>query len=151
MRSTEVTHGRRIVVVLEPGDDVMSAIAEACAAHTITRAVIPVFLGAFTSVTLIGTREPVADMDAPMPQKTVVEWVEGIGSGTVAPLADGTLVVHLHAAVGDKADAALAYAGHVLAAATHYTAEVVIDEVLGVGLVRRPDAASHGLSTICFD
>jgi len=58
--------------------------------------------------------------------------------------------VHLHAAVGRKSQGALAYAGHVLSAVTHYTAEVVVDEVPGTLIERRPDPAAHGLSTLRF-
>ena len=155
MRSAEVGRGRRVVVVLENGDDVLGAIGTACIDNGIREAIIPVFLGAFTSVTLIGTRDPIADPDAPLPAVSEVRWVEGVGSGTVAPASDGTLAVHLHAAVGDKADGALGYAGHVTAATTHYTVELVLDEVVfsevpGTMFVRRPDATAHGIPTLCF-
>jgi predicted DNA-binding protein with PD1-like motif len=150
MRCAEVGRGRRIVVVLENGDDVLASIARACAAHGIRAAIIPVFLGAFSTVSLIGTRDPIADHDVPLPAVTDVHWVEGVGGGSVAPAEDGSLAVHLHAAVGVKADAALGYAGHVTAAITHYTAELVLDEVTDAELVRRPDAAAHGIPTLCF-
>jgi len=148
MRSAEITVARRILAVLEPGDDVLTSIAAICTEHRITSAVIPAFLGAFTEVTLIGTDQPVADHDAPMPQSTTVRWVEGVGTATVAPDEQGRPVVHLHAAVGVKADAALGYAGHVLSARTHYTAELVIEEITGPTLRRRPDPAAHGIATL---
>lgn len=150
MRSTEVTVGRRFFVVLEPGDDILLAIADACALHGVRQAVVPVFIGAFSSVTLIGTREPVPDPDVPMPQKTTVEWSEGIGTATVFPDETGVPIVHLHIAIGDKRDAALGYSGHVLTAVTHYTVELLIEELTDAELVRRPDAASHGLTTVRF-
>lgn len=148
MRATEITTNRRILAVLEPGDDVLPSIAAVCAEHGVTSAVVPAFLGAFTEVTLIGTDQPVTDHDAPMPQSTTVRWVEGVGTATIAPDEQGRTVVHLHAAVGVKADAALAYAGHVLSARTHYTAELVIEEIAGATPVRRPDPAAHGIATL---
>ncbi len=143
-----LTRGRSILVVLEPGDDVLAGILEACAAHGITRAVVPVFLGAFTRVTLIAADGPVDDDDAPMPTSISLDWVEGSGSATVAPDASGTPVLHLHAAVGVKTARAAAYSGHVLAATAHYTVEVVIDEVLGGDFARLPDPRAHGLKGI---
>ena len=121
MRSVQVSAGRRLIAALEPGEEVLASVAALCEQHKFQAAVVPVFLGAFTQVTLIGTREPVEDEDAPMPQSTTVEWVEGVGAATVAPGPDGMLVVHLHAAVGRKSQGTLGYAGHVLSADTHYT------------------------------
>jgi predicted DNA-binding protein with PD1-like motif len=134
--------------VLEPGDEVLASIAAVCREHQFPAAVVPVFLGAFTCVTLIGTREPVADEDAPLPLSETVEWVEGLGAGTVAPDAAGTPTVHLHAAVGRKSAGTTAYAGHVLSAVTHYTAEILIEEVPGPPLWRSPDPAAHGIPTL---
>jgi predicted DNA-binding protein with PD1-like motif len=107
VRSTEVSSGRRLVAVLEPGDEVLASIGALCAEHQFLAAIVSVFFGAFTRVTLIGTHEPVEDEDAPMPRSTTVEWVEGLGAATVAPDEDGGLIVHLHAAVGRKSAGAL--------------------------------------------
>jgi predicted DNA-binding protein with PD1-like motif len=145
-----VPSGRRFAVVLEPGEEVLAAIGAACERHQVQAAFVPVFLGAFTQVTLIGTREPVPDEDVPLPRSVTVEWAEGLGSATVAPGADGEPIVHLHAAVGRKSDGALGYAGHVLSAVTHYTAEIVIEEIPGTVIERRPDPAAHGLNTLRF-
>jgi predicted DNA-binding protein with PD1-like motif len=146
-----VTSGRRILVVLEPGDEVIGALAAACREHAVRQAAVTAFLGAFSRVELIGTSEPVADPDLPLPLSTVLEHVEGTASGTVAPgvdSADGDVVVHLHAAVGVKGAAALGYVGHVLRATTHYTAEVLLEELHGVELLRRPDERAHGIPTL---
>jgi predicted DNA-binding protein with PD1-like motif len=150
VRSVEVSAGRRLIAALEPGEEVLASVAALCEQHQFQAAVVPVFLGAFTRVTLIGTREPVEDEDVPMPRSTTVEWVEGLGAATVAPGADGARVVHLHAAVGRKSQGTLAYAGHVLSAVTHYTVEIVVDEVLGPPIERFPDSAAHGIATLRF-
>jgi predicted DNA-binding protein with PD1-like motif len=150
VRSAEVSPGRRLVAALEPGEEVLAAIGALCGQYEFRAAAVPVFFGAFTRVTLIGTREPVEDEDAPLPQSTTVEWVEGLGAATVAPGEDGGLIVHLHAAVGKKSDGAVGYAGHVLSAVTHYTVELVVEEILGTAIERRPDPAAHGLNTWRF-
>ncbi len=150
MRSVSLTSGRRLLVVLEDGDEVIAGIAAACAAHGIERAALPVVSGAFRSVRLIGTREPVADPEPPLPASVTVLWAEGIAQGTVCPGPAGAPAVHLHAAVGVKDEGSAAYAGHVLAAVAHYTVEVVIDEVIG-SFHREPDPRAHGIPTIVME
>jgi predicted DNA-binding protein with PD1-like motif len=150
VRSTQVVTGRRLVAALEPGEEVLASIAALCQEHRFPAAVVPVFFGAFTRVALIATREPVADEDAPLTKSETVEWVEGLGAATVAAGADGALVVHLHAAVGRKSAGAAAYAGHVLSAVTHYTAEILIEELLGPPVKRCPDPAAHEIPTLRF-
>lgn len=152
MRTAPVTTGRRVLVVLEPGDEVLTCLAAACARHGIVLAAVTTFLGAFTSVEVIGSSVPAADPDLPVPERTRVQHVEGTASGTVAPGPDGTPVVHLHAAVGVKDASAAGVVGHVLSATTHYTAEVLLEELLpdpaGPGVVRRPDPRAHGIPTL---
>ena len=151
MRSAQIALGRRLVVALEPGEEVLASIAALCEEHQFLAAVVPVFFGAFTQVALIGTREPVADENSPLPRSETVEWVEGLGAATVAAGGEGSgLVVHLHAAVGRKSAGAAAYAGHVLSAVTHYTAEILIEEVLGPPVRRSPDPAAYGIPTLRF-
>ena len=150
MRSAQMLPGRRLLAALEPGEEVLASLAALCERNEFTAAVIPVFLGAFASVTLIGTNEPVPDEDVPLPRSTVVEWVEGFGTATVFPGPDGAPTVHLHASVGRRSTGALGYAGHVLSAVTHYTAEVLIEEVTGPLVQRLPDPAAHGLTTLHF-
>jgi hypothetical protein len=63
VRSAQVSAGRRLVVALEPGAEVLAAIGALCGQYQFRAAIVPVFFGAFTRVTLIGTREPVEDED----------------------------------------------------------------------------------------
>lgn len=137
-----------MLLVLDDGDDVLEAIAASCLEHGIVRAVVPLFLGAFRSVTLIGTEEPVEDAEAPLPKSVEVVWAEGIGSATVAPNGAGEPTVHLHATVGDKLDSSRGYSGHVLSAIAHYTVEILIDEVVSPEFHRVPDPAVHGLPSL---
>jgi predicted DNA-binding protein with PD1-like motif len=130
MISKEVIVGRRLLLVFEPGDDVIPAILAACAMSGFRQAVIPVFLGAFTSVTMIGTGEYVPDPERPLPETVTIGWVEGTATGTVTPDADGGLAVHI------------------ISATVHYTAELILEELVGEQLVRRADDKAWGIGTL---
>lgn len=149
--SAELTPGRRIGVVLAAGDDVLASIAAACVEHGIRQAVIPVFLGAFRSVRFIASGSPIDDQEAPLKDSTEVAYVEGLGSGTVTWNDEASAhIVHLHVAVGVKEQSAGGYAGHLLAAETHYVAEIVLDEVLSPLMTRVADDAAYGLENLRF-
>ncbi|UIN30955.1 PCC domain-containing protein [Microbacterium binotii] len=145
MQTAEIQTGRRVVVVLEPGDEILTSLADACRRHGIAQAAISTFSGAFRTVRLIAAETPAADPEAPMPTAVDVPYTEGLGSGTITTASDGALVVHVHVAVGVKDDAARAYAGHLLSGETHYVVEVVLDEILSPVLERRPHPGSAGL------
>lgn len=149
MIASEAVVGRTILVVLEPGDDVIGALVDACARFELQQGYIPVFSGAFRDLTIIGTDEPIEDEDAPLGDSIVVRNAEGFGSGTVAQGSDGT-AVHLHASVGAKGESSRATAGHVLAGTVQYPVEVVIVEVLSPALVRRPNPAARGIATLTW-
>lgn len=151
MFSTELVGGRRIAVVLQPGDDIFAALGEACAAHGIEQGYLPVFLGAFTEVSLIGTCLPIEDEDLPLKHSVRLTNVEGTGSGTIAWDAETASVqIHLHVAIGMKARSAQAYAGHLLGGTVHYVTEVVVEEVLAPRFLRRADPAAHGIANLVF-
>jgi hypothetical protein len=82
--STEISVARQFAVVLQPGDDVLGCIAAVCAEQAIEQGYFPVFLGAFSRVSLIGTCGPVEDPDAPLREAVHLGNVEGTGSGTIA-------------------------------------------------------------------
>jgi predicted DNA-binding protein with PD1-like motif len=152
MFSTELVGGRRIAVVLQPGDDILGALGEACAAHGIEQGYLPVFLGAFTEVSLIGTCLPVEDEDVPLKDSVLLTNVEGTGSGTIAWDAAATSVqIHLHVAIGMKSRAAAGYAGHLLGGTVHYVTEVVVEEVLAPRFARRPDPAAHDIPNLVLE
>lgn len=139
MRSAELTLGRRFVVVLDPGEEMLSALAGWAAQHEVASATVDMFFGAFRGVGLIATHEPVADPEPPLPARVDVAYVEGVGAGSIATV-DGAPVAHLHIAAGAKDAGGAAYAGHVLHAETHYTVEVVVQEVLAPSFAPEPSA-----------
>ncbi|NEM91504.1 PCC domain-containing protein [Galbitalea soli] len=146
---SEIARGRSILVVLEPGDDAIPALAAECARHGIAQGFIPVFSGAFRRVTVVGTDHAIDDEDAPLPEAVTVRNAEGFGSGTVATT-DGELVIHLHVSVGEKARSAAATTGHLLTAEVQYPVEVVVEEIVAPELARRVNEASRGLATLTF-
>lgn len=146
MHSTEIVSGRRLALALEPGDDVLGSIGQACSDHGIAQAVIVTFSGAFRRVRLIATHhDDRPDPEEPLTDAVEVTHVEGVGSGTVATLDDGTLSVHVHVAVGVRAEAGAAYAGHLLAGEAQYVVEVVLDEVLEPRTTRSASDATRGV------
>lgn len=149
MQSAEIRIGRRFVVVLEPGEDLLDTLGSWCRKHDVRRAVIPSFFGAFRAMSVIATTAAVKDDEAPLGDQVTVAYVEGVGSGSISPRGADT-VVHLHAAVGTKSRAGEAVAGHVLAAEVHYTVEVLVDEVLDPAWELTPRAESAGLDCVTF-
>jgi predicted DNA-binding protein with PD1-like motif len=145
MRTTAVTHGRRLLIVLEPGDDVLPSMAAACARHGIEQGVVATFSGAFRRARLIAGDEAALDPELPLADASEVYYTEGIGSGTVTRDAGGEYAVHIHVALGRKDRGGAAVAGHLLAAETHYVVEIVVDEVLEPALERTPHPGSSGV------
>ena len=60
MRTAALETGRRIAVSLEPGDDVLGSIADACSQYRIAQGVIVTLSGAFRDVELIAAQTPSA-------------------------------------------------------------------------------------------
>lgn len=151
MFSTEITTGRRFAVVLQPGDDVMDSLGQFCRDNGVEQGYLPVFLGAFSALSIIGTCERVEDEFEPMPKAVDLSNVEGIGSGTIAWDADAERVLpHLHVAVGLKSYSATAYAGHLLSATVQYVTEVIVEEVTAPRFSRVPDPAARGIPNLSF-
>jgi predicted DNA-binding protein with PD1-like motif len=145
MQTAEARTGRRIIVVLEPGDEVLDSLGEACRRHDIDQAVITTFSGALRRARIIASDHPAADPEVPLAEAVDVHYTEGIGSGTVTRDPDGGRTVHVHIALGSKDRSGSAIAGHLLQGETHYVIEVVLDEILSPHLTRAPHAGSSGI------
>lgn len=150
MKSAQLTLGKRLLVTLEPGDEVLGALADACRSHGVRQALITTFSGAFRRVRLIASATAPSDPEAPMTDAVDVLYTEGIGSGTITTSPAGEVIVHVHIAVGDKSASGRAVAGHLLEGQTHYVVEVGIDEVLAPALGRAPHPGSSGVPILCF-
>jgi predicted DNA-binding protein with PD1-like motif len=150
MKSSLVQSGRRLLVILDPGDDVLPALIAACVQNDIVQGYVPVFVGAFRTATLIGTHGSIIDSDAPLADSVVVTNVEGLGSGTIASGIEGA-IPHLHVALGEKGKGAASSAGHLLSAEVQYVTEIVVEEIVSPQLVKRPDPAARGLANLAFE
>lgn len=129
----------------------MATVLAACGGHGIRQGYLPVFLGAFSTVRLIGTCGPLLDPDAPISDEVWLDNVEGSGSGTLCvDPRQGDSVLHLHAALGVKQYAANGYAGHVLEATVQYVAEIVVQEIVQPLLTRQVHPGSSGLPILHF-
>lgn len=148
MRSALLTTGRKWMLVLEPGEELLETITAWCVSAGVTQAAVTLF-GAFRSVRLIATNNQLADEEPPLADTLDVTYVEGSGSGTVTTV-DGSPKPHIHVAVGVKSQGAAAYAGHALHAEAHYTVEVMVTEVISPTFVLRPDARAFGLNSLHF-
>ena len=129
MRSAHLTTGRRFLIVLDPGEELLATVSSWAAENGVTSATIDMFFGAFRRIGLIAGHEPVDDPEPPLPASVEVTYLEGVGAGSISTT-DGVPRAHLHIAAGVKSAAGAAYAGHVLYAETHYTVELVVQEIL---------------------
>ncbi len=154
MREHLMVTGRRLVLSLEPGDEVLTSIAEACRRHGFEQAIVVMLSGALRTARLIGTNHPEGDPELPLADAVEVHYVEGTGSGTVSrdvtDSGDEMYVVHVHVALGEKGKGARAVAGHLLSGTAHYVVEVVLDEVLSPRFGREATAATSGVPALTF-
>ncbi|WP_191906703.1 PPC domain-containing DNA-binding protein [Microbacterium lushaniae] len=150
MKIATAVSGRRLMIALEPGDEVLSSLATACRDAGIDQGVISTFSGALRWARLIASDTVPADPELPLPDHIEATYCEGVGSGTITRDPDGAHVVHVHVALGEKDRSGAAVAGHLLAAETHYVVEVVIDEVLAPVMTRTAHPCSSGVAILGF-
>lgn len=130
MRTAQLVTGRQVAVVLEPGEELLSGLADAAVLHGVRQGYVATLLGAFSLVEFIATCRRVDDHDQPVRDAVEVEFCEGVASATIAwDSVENRPHVHLHGAVGVKQYAAAGYAGHVVRAVTQYMCEAVVVEV----------------------
>jgi predicted DNA-binding protein with PD1-like motif len=136
------------MLVLEPGEEVLATVTRWAEREGVTSATVDMFFGALRSARLIATNGEMADPEPPLPDQVELAYLEGVGAGSIGTV-DGRTVVHLHLAAGAKGEAGAAYAGHLLAAETHYTLEMVVQEVLDPVFRLEPDAV-FGINCLHF-
>lgn len=150
MRHTELTMGRNFALAFDDGDDFVAELAGFCAEMGIRQAIIPMFLGGFRQVGLVGTSSPLEDPDAPVWKETVLRTVEAVGAATLAwsPEND-VLAPHIHVAVGRKDLAAAGSVSHLLRAEVQFIQEMFIQEVVSPRMLR-PLCGPHAVPTLDF-
>ncbi|MCD0449547.1 DNA-binding protein [Actinocorallia sp. API 0066] len=151
MRSSELKAGRTFGVVFDPGDDFFTALAAFCADNDVRQGYIPMFLGAFSSVEVIGTCERVADPMAPVWTRVHAANVEAVGCGTLAWDPErGLAVPHVHISVGMKERSAQALTSHLMAATVQFVAELMVVEVADPPMRRPPNPHMYDVPLLEF-
>ncbi|MEV8333863.1 PPC domain-containing DNA-binding protein [Streptomyces niveus] len=152
MRHTELTMGRSFALAFDDGDDFVAELTGFCAEMGIRQAIIPMFLGGFRRVALVGANGPLEDPEAPVwDDETVLHTVEAVGAATVAwsPESD-SLAPHIHVAVGRKDLGAAGSVSHLLRAEVQFIQEMFLQEVVSPRLLR-PKCGPHAVPTLSFE
>ncbi|MFF5273688.1 PPC domain-containing DNA-binding protein [Streptomyces sp. NPDC000133] len=150
MHATQLTIGRTFGVALDDGDDFLSQLGAFCAEYGIRSAFVPMFLGGFHAVQLVGTCDPIDDPSAPVWTATEYTTLEALGSGTIAwDEETNALAPHIHVAVGLKGQAAEGRTSHLLGASVQFISELFVVEVVDP-LMTRPKLGPHKVPTLRF-
>lgn len=150
MRHTEVTMGRSFALAFDDGDNFVDELIGFCAEMGIRQAIIPMFLGGFRRVGLVGTDKPLEDPEKPLWEETVLHTVEAVGAATLAwsPETD-SLAPHIHVAVGRKDLSASGSVSHLKWAEVQFIQELFLQEVASPELLR-PECGPYGVPTLSF-
>ncbi|WP_033818334.1 PPC domain-containing DNA-binding protein [Kitasatospora sp. MBT63] len=143
----QATLGRSFVLAFADGDDFLAELRRFCEQQQLLQGYIPMFLGGFRVVRLVGSCGPLADPEAPVWEETVLQHVEAVGAGTLARHPDGGFDPHIHLSVGVKADRARGHTSHLLGAQVQFIQEMVVTEILAP-VMNRPRLGPHGIPTL---
>jgi predicted DNA-binding protein with PD1-like motif len=150
MRHTQLTTGRTFGIALDEGEDFLEQLVAFCTEHDIRSGYLPMFLGGFRTVRLVGTCERISDPDAPVWTAAEYQTVEALGSGTIAWDEEaGAVAPHVHVAVGLKGQAADGRTSHLLSAEVQFIHELVLVEVVQPVMIR-PKVGPHRVPTLHF-
>jgi predicted DNA-binding protein with PD1-like motif len=140
--AAEGTSSRVIAARLRPGTDLIGGIAAVCRAHNIQQGYIGCIIGSLRKVEYM---LPIPDASTPSGIRysdpiQVGGPIELIsGQGVICRSPEGELMIHFHANFCDPDGKSLA--GHFAAGGSPIlvTAEMIITEISGVRMMRRPD------------
>ncbi|MFP8903093.1 PPC domain-containing DNA-binding protein [Streptomyces atacamensis] len=155
MRYAQVHSGRRFVLALDHGEDLLEGITRFCADQDVRAGYIPTFVGGLRSARLVGTCEPLTDPEAPLWEEITVETLEALGGGTLAwDTEKDCLAPHIHVAAGIKGKSAEGRVSHLLGATVQFICEIPIVEVVsnteGPALTRRRNADLYDVPLLGF-
>src|SRR2546430_13111248 len=126
MHSRPLTLGRTFGVVFDDGDDFLPTLVRFCAQNGVSQAYLPGFLGAFRHAAVIGACDPPEDPMAPIWTRKELEYVEAIGSGSIAVNpATGQLPPHVHVPLRMPVNEATGYTSHLLDATVQFVIELL--------------------------
>ncbi|WP_378736116.1 PPC domain-containing DNA-binding protein [Nocardia brasiliensis] len=151
MRSHELTLGRSFGVAFDHGDDFYPVLAEFCHANNLRQGFIPSFIAGFSEVDIVGTCDRLDDPQAPVWSKVHLSNVEAFGGGTLAYDPDtGTVLPHIHVAVGIKEHSATGYTSHLLSAKVQFLTEMLIIEVAEPNMLRIRESNLYDVPLLRF-
>lgn len=150
MRATPLIIGRTFGVAFDDGEDFLPQLGAFCAEYGIRSAYIPMFLGGFHAVQLVGTCDPIDDPSAPVWDATEYTMLEALGSGTIAwDEESNVLAPHIHVAVGLKGQVAEGRTSHLLGGRVQFISELFVVEVVDPPMTR-PRLGRHEVPTLQF-
>ncbi|OIK25576.1 PPC domain-containing DNA-binding protein [Streptomyces malaysiense] len=150
MRFAQLTTGRAFGIALDHGEEFLAQLAAFCAEHEVRAGYLPMFLGAFRSVRLVGTCEHIADPEAPVWSAAEYEHVEMLGCGTIAWNEEAHEVApHVHVAAGLRSHAAEGRTSHLLSGHVQFINELFLVETLEPALTR-PRTGAYQMPTLSF-
>ncbi len=139
MRATEGKLGRIFVLRLEDGDTVPSCIEGFARDNGINAGSVLLIGGIGGGQVVSGPRE--STMLPPEPMLLPLDGAhEVVGVGFIAPDKDGAPKMHMHATLGRAGHAKVGCVRPGIT--TWHVGEAVIYEIIGIALVRLPDAAT---------
>ncbi|GAA2969781.1 hypothetical protein GCM10010519_01200 [Streptomyces lactacystinicus] len=155
MRYAQVRTGRKFVLALDHGEDLLEGLTQFCADQGIRAGYIPTFVGGLRSARLVGSCEPLDDPEAPLWEEITVEVLEALGGGTLAwDTEKDCLAPHIHVAAGIKAKSAEGRVSHLLGAKVQFICEIPIVEVVsdaaGPALTRQRSADLYNVPLLGF-
>jgi predicted DNA-binding protein with PD1-like motif len=151
MRASELTLGRTFGVTFEDGEDFFEALAAFCKENDVRQGYLPMFIGAFAEAEIVGTCDGLKYPEQPLWDRTCIEYVEALGSGTLAHDPESGLVLpHVHLAAGLKGNDAEGRTSHLLRARVQFLSELLIVEVAAPSMTRPRDSALYDVPLLTF-
>jgi predicted DNA-binding protein with PD1-like motif len=142
--AAEARTGRVIVGRLHPGADLIGGLEAACDAHGVRFAAVVSCYGSLSSAGFRFLQLPPGEDRPRLMDHRVDERVEFMGGqGLVCERTDGSRETHLHGSISDATGAVTG--GHFVVGGNpvYNNMDFVLQELLGVRLVREHDAATN--------
>ncbi len=146
---TEAQQGRTIVARLKPGQEVVFEIHKILKQKKITSGYMPVIVGGFKKLRLISMRSADDENQPVSFEKSYTEPLEYFGMGTIAQNAAGEPSIHVHLSAARAENKGLT--GHLVFGEVVLLTEIVIVELTGVTMVRKPDPNVYNVPLLSFE
>ena len=151
MRSHELTLGRSFGVAFDHGEDFFDALTEFCRTNGVRQGYIPMFIGGFSEIEIVGSCAKLDNPQAPVWSSVHLSNAEAVGGGTLAyDDTEGRVLPHIHVAVGLRQHSATGHTSHLQRGRVQFLTELLIIEVASPDMRRRPDPDLYDLPLLRF-